>query len=374
MNARQWLYADPNDGPSEAVLDILSQQFAQAELCCDFDQLCHNIDQQAGTHVVLILPPQDGTIPLEQSRKIWQDQIKILCKKNTQCVLFITEIFNINTAFDWICSIPNLLIVTPCQHHFGKNNYPWITWQHWLHDAAACYKQPALLDYANQHNPTQCKPMLFDVLLGGNRPYRTLIHDWIEQDSQLAPQTIMTYYGGQSKRPKFIYEPDMVVPDMLHFHTGAMCFFRGIEIRMGSIPPVSVYQRCAYSVVTETSAQHDFVFFTEKIARAMVCQRLFVVLSSYGYLHHLRAAGFRTFDTVINESYDLEVDDHRRWRMVFEQMQQLAHKDQQQVLAEIQPIVEHNRSVLLNTDWHAKMSMQVNQVLTARLGLDLKPA
>ena len=318
--------------------------------------------------MVLILPRQDGTIPLEQSREIWQNEVQTLCKKNIECVLFITEIFSISLAFEWICAIPNLLIVTPSQHNFGKNNYPWITWQHWLHDAADSYKQPALIDYVDTFDPMQIKPKLFDVLLGGERPYRTLMHDWIEQDSILSSNTIMTYYGRETTRPKFIYEPGMIVPEIKNFHTGTNCFFNGVEIRIGSVPPVSIYQQCAYSLVTETSAQHDFVFFTEKIARAIICRRLFIVLSSYRYLHFLREAGFKTFGNIINESYDLEVDDHRRWRMAFEQMQQLAERDQQEILKLITPIVEHNCQVLLTTDWHGKMSTQVNQVLEARLG------
>ena len=375
MNIAQWLYADPADGPSQPLLTILQRQFPTATLCSDFEQILNNIDTLPGRHVVLMLPPQDGTIiPLDQSRKRWQNEIKILCKKNIECVLFITEIFTISLAFDWICSIPNLLIVTPCQHNFGKNNYPWITWQHWLHDAADSYKQPALIDYVNNFDPTHVKPMMFDVLLGGERPYRTLLHNWVEQDSALSPSTVMTYYGVETARPKFIYEPDMIVPEMQNFHTGAHCFFNGVEIRIGSVPPVSIYKQCAYSLVTETSAQHNFVFFTEKIARVMVCQRLFIVLSSYRYLHYLREAGFQTFGNIINESYDLEVDDQRRWRMAFEQMQQLAKRDQREILQLIIPIVAHNRQVLLTTDWHGKMSTQVNQVLEARLGLNLKPA
>jgi hypothetical protein len=141
---------------------------------------------------------------------------------------------------------------------------------------------------------------------------------------------------------------------------------------MAVVPPVSVYKQCAYSVVTETNAQDNYVFFTEKIARVVVCQRLFIVLSSYRYLHYLRQAGFQTFDSIINESYDLEVDDTRRWRMAFEQMQVLATMDQQQVLERIQPIVEHNRQVLLQTDWHKKMFQQVGQILDSRLRLNLK--
>jgi hypothetical protein len=184
----------------------------------------------------------------------------------------------------------------------------------------------------------------------------------------------MTYYGVETARPKFIYDQYIIVQETRNFHSGAHCFFNGVEIRIGSVPPVSVYNQCSYSLVTETSAEQDFVFFTEKIARVMICQRLFIVLSSYRYLHFLREAGFQTFGNIINESYDLEVDDHRRWRMAFEQMQQLARRDQQEILQLIDPIVVHNRQVLLTTDWHDKMSTQVSQVLEARLELNFKPA
>ena len=251
--------------------------------------------------------------------------------------------------------------------------YPWVTWQHWLQDAVDVYKQPGLTSYIDTFVPGQICPLLFDVLLGGERPYRTLLHDWIENDAILAPNTIMTYYGGNSTRPSVILEPDMnivAVPE--YFHTGVNCFFNGVETRVAVIPPVSIYQQCAYSIITETTAQHNYVFFTEKIARPIVCQRLFIVLSSHWYLHHLRTAGFQTFGDIINESYDLEVDDTKRWRMAFEQMQALAAMDQQTVLERIQPIVKHNRQVLLETNWHKKMSQQVGQILDARLNLDLK--
>jgi len=150
-------------------------------------------------------------------------------------------------------------------------------------------------------------------------------------------------------------------------HTAIGCQFRDITTRFAVIPPVSVYQQTAYSVVTETTALHNFVFFTEKIARVIVCRRLFIVLSSYGYLARLRESGFKTFGNVINESYDLEVDDRRRWRMAFEQMQQLATMDQSWVLEHIQHIVEHNFQVLMNTDWNQQMTSDTNQILTARL-------
>ena len=373
MKINQWLYVDPADGPSISLIPILAKQFPAAVVCTSFDQLCNSIKGE-GKHTVLILLPQAPSIDIEQARSIRKTEILKLTKQGIECILFVTEIFNINRDFDWINSISNLLIVTPCQHNFGRLNYPWVTWQHWLQDAADVYKQVGMSDYISTLDTVTPKEKLFDVLLGGVRPYRTLLHDWIEEDPVVSVNSIMSYYGGTTTRPKVLLEPDMD-PDRLPtpFHTGFSLEFRGASTRMAVVPPVSVYQQCAYSVVTETNAQHNYVFFTEKIARAMACERLFIVLSSYRYLHYIRQAGFQTFGDIINESYDLEVDDTRRWRMAFEQMQVLATMDQQQVLERIQPIVKHNRQVLLQTDWHKKMSQQVGQILESRLRLNLKP-
>jgi hypothetical protein len=365
MPLNYWLHADPTDGPSRNIISIVKTCFPQSVLCEDFDQLKSNLhnDQQ---HIVLLIQPTDATKTDTLPQDEWHQRIRKLISTPIQCVWFVEEIYNLIPGNSWACAFPNLLIVTPSQHNFGKNNYPWVTWHHWLQDAVSIYKHPTMQNYINTFDPKNIKPQLFDVLLGGLKPHRTLLHDWIEEDTDLASQTIMTYYGGKTTRPSEILEPGMMISvPVTHFGVG--CDFQGVYTRAGIIPPVSVYQQTAYSVVTETTAQHDHVFFTEKIARAIVCQRLFIVLSSYRYLHYLRESGFKTFGNIINESYDLEVNDERRWKMAFNQMQQLAKMDQHWVLEQIQPIVEHNLQVLMHTDWNQKMTVDVNQILNARL-------
>ena len=365
MTTNYWLYADPNDGQSSEIINIIKEQFAQAVFCSNFDQLLTNIDNDQ-SHVVLLIQPTDSNRAEKIKEITWNIQIKTLTSKPIQCVWFVDELFTIGRILNWVSTFSNLLIVTPGQHTFGMLHYPWLTWQHWLQDAVDVYQHPTMQNYINTFDLTTPKPQLFDALLGGERPYRTLLHDWIEEDSVLSPQTIMSYYGGKTTRPREILEPDMIVPGPIT-HFAIPCKFHDIVTRTGLIPPVSVYQQTAYSVVTETNAQHNYIFFTVKIARIMVCRRLFIVLSSHRYLHYLRESGFKTFGNVINESYDLEVNDVRRWRMAFEQMQQLATMDQSWVLEKIQPIVEHNLQVLMTTDWHKKMSIEVNKILTARL-------
>ena len=365
MTTNYWLYADPADGKTGEIIDIIKAQFAQAVFCSDFDQLLTNINNDQ-SQVIFLIQPTDGNRAERMQESRWHDQIRTLVSCPVQCVWFVDELFTINRILNWVSTFSNLLIVTPGQHTFGMLHYPWITWQHWLQDAVDVYRHPTMQNYINTLDFKNSKPQLFDVLLGGERPYRTLLHDWIENDPVLSDQTIMTYYGVKTDRPSGILEPGMILPGPVT-HTGIICHFHDITTRFAVIPPVSIYQQTAYSIVTETIAQHNQVFFTEKIARVMVCRRLFIVLSSYRYLHYLRESGFKTFGHIINESYDLEVDDVRRWRMAFEQMQQLATMDQSWVLEQIQPIVEHNLQVLMNTDWHKKMSIEVNQILTARL-------
>jgi hypothetical protein len=365
MTVQYWLHADTNDGPSRNIIDIVKTYFTQSVSCENFDQLKLNL-QHDGQHVVLLIQPTDGTNTNTLHQDVWHQHVRELASKSIQCVWFVEEIFNLNPILNWVSTFSNLLIVTPSQHNFGKNHYPWVTWHHWLQDAANVYRHPTMQTHINTFDPTQGRSRLFDVLLGGERRYRTMLHDWIEEDIDLSPQTVMAYYGGKTTRPSEILEPEMILPAPVR-HFAVECNFHDVVTRAGLIPPVSVYQQTAYSIVTETNAQHDYVFFTEKVARVMVCRRMFIVLSSYRYLHYLQQSGFKTFGSIINESYDLEVDDVRRWRMAFEQMQQLAKMDQCWVLEQIQPIVEHNLQVLMHTNWNKKMFNDVSQILTARL-------
>ena len=73
--------------------------------------------------------------------------------------------------------------------------------------------------------------------------------------------------------------------------------------------------------------------------------------------------GFKTFGTVIDESYDNESDALVRWRMAWEQMCWLADQPQHEILRQIQPIVEHNYEVIMNTNWAETFRQQFEKDL-----------
>jgi len=276
------LYADPNDVPTHPMVSIVTNQFSPIAICSTFEEV-ENTLSKSKRCVVLAVPPRSNDIWTHSTEKKWLDEIQILTSKNIQVVLFADEVNVLCMHLSDLSKMSNLIMVIPAQHTFGMKSYPWVIWQHWLRDAATVYQTPGFTSYINTLETDQIRPMLFDVLLGGVRPYRTMLHDWIEQDSLLESKTIMTYFGLNSNRP-FMPEPGLDVA--VNFkHTGVNCKFLDVITRVAVIPPISVYQQCAYTVVTETTAQHNYVFFTEKIARHIVCQRLFIVLSSYRYLH-----------------------------------------------------------------------------------------
>ena len=59
-----------------------------------------------------------------------------------------------------------------------------------------------------------------------------------------------------------------------------------------------------FSVVTETIYDYPYTFRTEKIWKPILMAHPFVVAANPGYLRDLRAAGFQTFHSLIDESYD----------------------------------------------------------------------
>jgi hypothetical protein len=99
-------------------------------------------------------------------------------------------------------------------------------------------------------------------------------------------------------------------------------------------------------VITETLGTGSSFFFSEKAAKAMFAKRLFVVFSNANYYARLRELEYATFGSVIDESFDSDAVDHRRFGKTIEQMKYLAAQDPAQILAKVQPELEHNHNQL----------------------------
>ena len=121
----------------------------------------------------------------------------------------------------------------------------------------------------------------------------------------------------------------------------------------------------AISVVLETVVDGDKIHLTEKILRPIACGHPFVLVAGPGSLEYLKSYGFKTFDSVFDESYDQQTDTVKRLEMVVETMkniQQLTDSDWK----EINAIAAYNKQ-------HFFSDTFINQV-TAELQTNLNSA
>lgn len=100
-----------------------------------------------------------------------------------------------------------------------------------------------------------------------------------------------------------------------------------------------------WHVVTETVFYYDKKHLTEKIFKPIVSKQAFMLLAAPGNLEYLRSYGFKTFDSVIDESYDRETNNDLRIQKVVNQLKWYCSLTQQQkteVQKELEPIIQHN--------------------------------
>lgn len=100
-----------------------------------------------------------------------------------------------------------------------------------------------------------------------------------------------------------------------------------------------------WNIVTETVFYYNKLHLTEKIFKPIVSKQPFMLIAAPGNLAYLRSYGFKTFDGIIDESYDTIQDNDQRIDAVAAQLQwycNLSVEEKSRVIERLAPIVEHN--------------------------------
>jgi hypothetical protein len=98
-------------------------------------------------------------------------------------------------------------------------------------------------------------------------------------------------------------------------------------------------------VPTETVYFGRRLHITEKTFKAIALEMPFMLIAPAHSLEYMRSYGFRTFEPIIDESYDSETDDIVRIEKVTQQLKEfenLSIRERQAVHRACLPIVEHN--------------------------------
>jgi hypothetical protein len=100
-----------------------------------------------------------------------------------------------------------------------------------------------------------------------------------------------------------------------------------------------------WHIVTETVFYYDKLHLTEKAFKPIVSKQPFMLLAAPGNLAYLRSYGFKTFDSVIDESYDLIQDNDARIEAVVNQLHwycNLTPGEKRDIIQQLEPIIQHN--------------------------------
>lgn len=129
------------------------------------------------------------------------------------------------------------------------------------------------------------------------------------------------------------------------------------EIYLYHRPYVDTY----FSVVTETvCSESDISFRTEKIAKPLAMGHPFIVAANRGFYRDLRNLGFRTFHSIIDESFDLIEDAQARMDRLIEVVRDLCGQDLGSFLDACQSICKYNQQHL------AEFTLQHRQAFPSR--------
>lgn len=199
----------------------------------------------------------------------------------------------------------------------------------WRYCKTDCYFSNIVEYTENKHAQTIAamdykahRPYEFLFLNGRLRPHRKALIDGLK-DAGLLTHALWTNLGSHvelgftSSLSTFKTEPIRLLPPEYEIERARDRLTPDLYTNGGFIKhqlfgntwgDAIVNPRCYtdtwFSLVTETIYDYPHTFRTEKIYKPILMAHPFVVAANRGYLRDLRAAGFQTFDSVIDENYD----------------------------------------------------------------------
>jgi hypothetical protein len=257
-----------------------------------------------------------------------------------------------------------------CAHYGWKSHY-------YFYHAWACqdwyrgYDKSFLIPRARDRAPTQTF-MSPNRIVAGKRDHRVLFlynvfknqleHNWISAPRVCAYENVDISVIAQ----KYCN----IYPDIEQVFNRATLpkLFPGEDAPLMSSCWLTNFDEAADSLVyvpTETVYFGRRLHITEKTFRAIALEMPFVLVAPAGSLKYMRSYGFKTFGSVIDESYDTETDDVRRIEKVVQLLKDLDNLSvtkRWELHEAMLPIVEHNYNHFFNgglTDvlWPELLSM-----------------
>jgi len=127
------------------------------------------------------------------------------------------------------------------------------------------------------------------------------------------------------------------------------------------------YNSTNIEIVLETLFDDTRLHLTEKSLRPIACGQPFILAGTHGSLEYLRSYGFKTFENVWEENYDLVEDPRDRLTQIVALMQQIAHWDtdtKSKKMQMAQQIADYNRQWFFSQGFFDQVTRELKTNLT----------
>lgn len=303
--------------------------------------------------------------------KVSDDLVQSLCNRYQDVIIYACEpflIWPLLEKYKDVTFFTDMLLDVDYANHQQVANWFMV---HENFYADACWASDLLQSISSD---VRHKLYYFDALLGVQRPHREYIHAaW--QQSNHKDQILLTYHGNDARRGVWHIptEPDQLYSRVDPNDQGLLqiVLFTYMPVEDGQllhkvhshmIVPTQIYNDCWYSIIAEGFFDSRATRLTEKTAKALVAERVFVYFGGHRDLERMKRLGFQTFGHVIDESYDIIEDNEQRWHAAWQQVEWLCNQDPHMILAKTESQRHHNRRVFLTRDWHANLRNHLNAI------------
>jgi len=128
-----------------------------------------------------------------------------------------------------------------------------------------------------------------------------------------------------------------------------------------------MWMKTYFSIVSETSADDNWIFITEKTVRPMIYYHPFIIWGNPGTLKILKSYGFETFPEFFDESYDDIKNEDERFNKVMENINRLCSlslNEIREMYLSVLPKLVHNNQLLTKLYYEQTRTKTIIKLLT----------
>lgn len=209
-------------------------------------------------------------------------------------------------------------------------------------------------EYVKQEKQVKKLFLIYNRAWGGTREYRLRFTDMLVQLSlqehcqttvnTIEPELGVHYDSHQFRNP--VWRPQTVIENYFPISNAHSHYSADFDIED--------YESTEIEVVLETLFDDARLHLTEKSLRPIACGQPFILTATHGSLEYLRSYGFKTFDSVWDESYDQIADPEERLMQIVNLMKHIANwspETRADKMAQAQIIANYNKNLFFNEDF-----------------------